>query len=399
MIPILLKGLWHRKIQNLALVISIVVGVSLIFSVLLIRYGVEDGLEKARQRLGADLLVVPSGTTVDPGEILYGGSPNNIYMPKQFEEKISQIQGIRKVTAQFFTQSLTDDCCDIGTAIRLIGYDPKTDWIIQPWLNNISKIQLADDEVILGANVPTSLTDKINILGKTFHITATLEPSGTGLDRSILMDINVARNIAVSSTNLQQIWNANGPPSELISAILIEVESNTDIDAIISQIENTGKVHAFSAAETKRRIYEQFLVITSLLIAAGSMAVVASAVQLFSRLYTLTIERQGEWGLYLALGSTPPNIVLLIVAEAVILCSIGTIIGMVFGYLLFLWSVGFITDHQIFPFIYPDFFLVFKTGLVIFFAWIAVGSVAAWIPAYRSSRIEPSLIMTRGEFD
>jgi putative ABC transport system permease protein len=399
MLQIIMKALRHRLVSNLALLVSIAAGVCLIFSVTLIHFGVSNGLEKARQRLGADILVVPVGVSVDPGEILYGGAPSNIYMPQELEQKVANMKGVQRATAQFFTQSLTEDCCDVGSAIRMIGYDSKTDWLVQPWLKDIAKTELADDEVIIGSGVTAGEGNKIMILGKSFHVVATMEPSGTGLDRSILTSIDTARRTAANSPLLKKIWQQNGDATNLISAILVEVAPGADVKEIIARLENFNEVQAFSAAETKRRTYEQFLVITGLLAVSGIVALVASIIQLFARLYTLTVERQGEWGLYLALGATPRKIALLIISETAILCTIGVAGGLVLGYLLYLWSVNFISVHQSFPFLYPGWGLTILSAAVILFFWLLVGIIAAWIPAYRGSHIEPTLVMTRGEFD
>lgn len=399
MLQIIMKALRYRMVSNLALLASIAAGVCLIFSVTLIQFGVSDGLEKARQQLGVDILVVPSGASVDPGEILYGGSPSNIYMKKELEQEVAKTKGVRRVTAQFFTQSLISDCCDVGLAIRMIGYDPKTDWLVQPWLKNIARTELSDDEAIVGSDVTTVQNNKIMILNKPFRVVATMEPSGTGLDRSILTNINTARQTASHSFSLEKVWQQNGEAVNLISAILVEMEPGADVKEIIAHLENFNQVRAFSATETKKRTYEQLSVITGLLEVSGIVALLASMIQLISRLYTLTIERKGEWGLYLALGATPRKIALLIISEAGILCSLGAAIGLVCGYVLYLWSIGFIGVHQAFPFVYPGIGLTVLIAAFIFFFWLLMGIIASWIPAYRGSHIEPTLVMTRGEFD
>ncbi|MCE5287032.1 MAG: ABC transporter permease [Pelosinus sp.] len=399
MLQIIMKSLQHRMITNLALLASIAAGVCLIFSVTLIQFGVSDGLEKARQRLGADILVVPSGASVDPGEVLYGGAPSNIYMKNELEQEVANLKGVKRVTAQFFTQSLDEDCCDLGVALRMIGYDPKTDWLVQPWLENVSKRELVDNEVIIGSGVTAAKGNNLTILGKEFHVVAVMEPSGTGLDRSILTSISTARKTAANSPLLKNVWQKNGEADKLISAILVEVEPGADVREIIVRLETSHEVRAFSASETKRRIYEQFLVVVGLLAASGIVALVASMIQLFTRLYTLTVERQGEWGLYLAIGATPRKITLLIIVEAGILCSLGAAGGLILGYLLYLWSVTFISTHQAFPFVYPGLGLMGVTAAGIYLFWLLVTVFAAWIPIYRGGHIEPTLVMTRGEFD
>jgi putative ABC transport system permease protein len=399
MIRLIIKSLWHRRVQNIAVLLSVAVGVCLVFSVALVQLGVSDGLSVAKQRLGADILAVPGGAAVEPGEILYGGAPQSIYMDKGMEQKIAAIPGVKSVTAQFFTQTLTEECCDTGEAIRLVGFDSKTDWLIQPWLKNIDKLKLAEDEIVVGSKVPVFSAQKIFILGKIFRVAAIMEPSGTGLDKSILLDIHAARSLAADSANLQDAFAAQGAPTDLISAVLVETEPDANILSVRSQIEGLGNVHAFSAAETKSQIFGQLTIITGLLLIAGILTVLASICQLFSRLYSLTLERQGEWGLYLAIGAAPKTVAAMIVAEAIMLCLLGALLGLLFGYALYLWSVGFIAAHQAFPFIYPGISSAFLIGFAILSAWVLISAMAALIPAYLSSHIEPNLVMTRGEFD
>ena len=398
MLKLIFKSLWHHRIQNAAVMFSIAIGVCLAFSVLLIQDGVSQGMEIAKQRLGADVLVVPGDASIEPGQILYGASPSNIYMPKNMESKVAAIAGVHKVTAQFFTQTVTEACCDIGEAIRLIGYDAKTDWIIEPWVKNIKQAELADNDIIVGVNVPLFSTDMINILGKSFHVAAIMEQTGTGLDKSIFMNIDTARQLAVESPQLASVWNEHNQAPNLISSILVEIDGSADIKKIHSDIQKLGNVQVFSAAETKQHIYDQLATIVGLLTIVGILAVLTSIFQLFARMYALTLERQGEWGLYIALGSTWADIAKMILAEVGFLAVGGAVTGFLFGYILFVWSIGFMEAQQAFPFLYPKLGTTFEIAFFIFVVLLFISSMAAVIPAYRSRSIQPSEIMTRGEF-
>ncbi|WP_199884052.1 ABC transporter permease [Anaerosinus massiliensis] len=399
MMHLILKSLWHRRVQNIALLCSIAVGICMVFSVALVQYGVSEGMEKAKQRLGADLLVVPDSATIEPGEILYGGSPQNIYMEKDIEQKIATIAGVKRVTAQFYSQTLDEECCNIGEPVRLVGFDPETDWLVQPWLKNIGKLQLENDEVIVGAKASGFSSQKIFILGKIFRVAAVMEPSGTGMDQSILMNIEEARALAGKSASLQEVFDVQGAPIDLLSAVLVETEADANVSSVRKQIEAIDNVHAFSAVETKQQIYGQIVILTGLLLAVAFLTMLVSLIQLFSRLYSLILERQSEFGLYLALGAVPKTILTIIITEAVLLCGIGSLAGLVLGYGLYVWLIDFIMVHQAFPFVYSNAATVVLLGAGIFGAWTLIGAIAALIPAYRSSHIEPNSVMVRGEYD
>ena len=130
----------------------------------------------------------------------------------------------------------------------------------------------------------------------------------------------------------------------------------------------------------------------------GILAVLTSIFQLFARMYALTLERQGEWGLYIALGSTWADIAKMILAEVGFLAVGGAVTGFLFGYILFVWSIGFMEAQQAFPFLYPKLGTTFEIAFFIFVVLLFISSIAAVIPAYRSRSIQPSEIMTRGEF-
>ncbi|OAM93924.1 MacB-like periplasmic core domain containing protein [Pelosinus fermentans DSM 17108] len=195
MLLLIWKSLLHRRLQSLTIVGSIAVGAAIVFSILAVYNGVSSGMELSKQRMGADIVIVPFGETLEPSLLLFGGATANSYMPKELVDGVRAVKGVHAITPQFFTHSLSADCHDIGTKNRMIGYDPASDWILAPWLKKVHKTELKDDEVILGAKVPVWAQNKISILGKWYNIIAIAEETGTTLDYSLLVSMNEARRV------------------------------------------------------------------------------------------------------------------------------------------------------------------------------------------------------------
>lgn len=399
MILLIGKSLLHRKLQSLAIIISIAFGVAIVFSVLAVHDGVSSGMELSKQRMGADIVIVPFGETLEPSLLLFGGAAANSYMPKNLVDGVRAVKGVRAVTPQFYTHSLSADCHDIGTQIRMIGYDPTSDWVLAPWLKKLHKTEIKDDEVILGAKVPTWTENKISILGKWYNIITTAEETGTTLDYSLLVSMNEARRVVSEDKSLTKVWNRMGPPSELISTILVQVDDGADINQVVSGIQEVGLMKPIVAAEVKKHISDHFTVFAILIGGIGILTVLASLLHLFSRFYTLTWERQAEWGLYLAFGATGRDIGIVIVGEAVIVSFVGSIAGLLLGSGLYSGSLKLLEAYQSFPFIHPSWGFLASTAIGITLLFTGLGALAAWLPAYQGSRIDPSTIMTRGEFD
>lgn len=400
MTALIWKSLCHRKLQNAALIFSIAAGVAILFCMSAIYYGVDKGMELSRQRMGADLVVIYGGARLDPSFYLFGGVADNSYIPADTLDAVRAVPGIVRATPQFFTQKLSADCHDIGTRNRMIGYAPDSDWIVGPWLNKATKREMMNNhEVILGAKIPTWTQNKISILGKWYDIIAIAEETGTTLDYSLFVSMGEARRVAAANPRMQSSWQKHGAPDQWISAVLAQVEPGADIDRIVDRIQQLGYVKTIVAAEVKSRIQDQFAVLGVLLGGAGVLAGLVSLFQLFARFYTLTWERQAEWGLYLALGASGRSIALLITGEAVMVALAGSVAGLTLGGMLYHIGLTVLDAYQAFPFVPASWAGLGLLGLTLTAVFTGLSALAAWLPAYEGSRMDPSTIMTRGECD
>ncbi len=399
MIRLIWKSLLHRKLQSAALIISIAVGVAIIFSVAAVYKGVASGMELSKQRMGADIVIIPYGVTLEPSLILFGGASANSYMPKNLVDAVRGVSGVRQATPQFFTHALTADCHDIGTQNRMIGYDPASDWIIGPWLKKAHKTELGPDEVILGAKVPTWTENQISILGKWYNIVTKAEETGTTLDYSLFVSMEEARRVVMKDTALKSVWTKQGPPAELISTILVQVDEQAKVEEVVARIQEVGFMQPIVASEVKKRIHSQFTVFGLLIGGLGLLAVFTSLFHLFARFYTLTWERQAEWGLFLAIGASGRKIAAIITGEAVLVTLTGSLAGLLLGGGLYKTALALLATYQAFPFVPPSWSFLVALSLLLCIIFAGLGALAAWLPAYLGSRIDPSTIMTRGEFD
>lgn len=393
------KSLLHRKLQTLSIIIAIAISVAIIFCITSLYQGVNAGMEVSKQRMGADIVIIPGGLTIEPSLYLFGGATANTYMPKDTLDAVRAIPGVTQATPQFFTNTLTADCHDIGTNNRMLGYDPESDWIIGPWLKKIHKNELNTDEVILGAKVPTWVENKIAILGKWYNIVAIAEETGTTLDYSLFVSMDEARRVVSINKQLKPVWEKQGPPAGLISAVLVKVSDTANVNEIVAAIQQVGYVQTIVAAEVKKRINDQFTVLVLLLGGIGALTALSSLFQLFSRFYTLTWDRQAEWGLYLAIGASGRDITILIVGEAIAITFTGAITGLVLGAALYQTGLAVLAVYQSFPYIAPSWLFLTLLSLILIGVYILLGALAAWLPSYRGRQIDPSTIMTRGEFD
>jgi putative ABC transport system permease protein len=401
MTALIWRSLAHRKFQCFAVAITIALGVGIIFSIVMVYRGVAQGVELSEQRMGADIVVVPGDVSiaVEPGIMLFGGATENTYMPRGTYPAIQAIKGVKSATPQFFTQKLTADCHDIGSAIRMAGFDAASDWIIKPWLKQANISRLADQAVVIGAKVNTWNQGYMYILGKKYEIVTVAEETGTSLDYSIFVNMEEARRVVAQSSQLQKVWDKQGPPDQLISAVLVQIDKSVPLDEILQQIYKTGYVQPIVASATKEKLQQQFTVLAWLLGIVGGLAALIALFQLFARFYTLALERQAEWGVYLALGASSRDIAWIVIGEAIAVTLAGSLAGLLLGAVMYYLLLQLLSSYQSFPFIAPGWQFAALASLSAIAVFVVLGCLAAWLPAYQGSRISPSTVLTRGEFD
>jgi putative ABC transport system permease protein len=401
MLRLIANSLLRRRWQSLATILGVALGAGLLLAVFLLYQGFEQGLERGRQRLGADLLVVPGNATVDPDRALFAGSPLNVYMDKKYAEQARKIPGVHSVEAQFFTQSLRLECCSVGTESRLIGVEGQVIHRLAG-MSPDGRDTLEPDEVILGSELMGGMSRPgglIELLGDIFRLGYRLEPTGTALDYSILMPIETARTLAAKSDALKPVWQDAGDPHQLVSALLIEVDRPGDIPAVGRALEDLGPLKVIRAADTFQRLKRLMNAFVFVLAAAGALTAIGGVVYLLGHFSSVAWDRKGEWALYRALGATKPRMGQLVVGEAVALALGGAVLGLPLGYALYRLAFTQLSAQNSFPFVAPGGALLAAgaAGALLLYGFIGFLSAAA--PALRVAQLEPALTMAQGDID
>jgi putative ABC transport system permease protein len=368
----------------------------LAFSVL---SALQGGLALSNDRLGADIIVLPSKSNADAFQTIFTAEPVNIYMPEALTRQIAQVKGVERLTTQFFTQSLNESCCSIGGATRLVGIDQATDFILQPWLdeNNISRLK--DDEIIVGGDIPTFLGNQASVLGKVFTVVGSLYPTGSGMDETIFMNLDVARQLAKDSPYLSSLWKKEAP-DQLISAALIKVSdgfSSTQVAESINNLDLT--VVAVSTSEIVTTMRSQITMIGNLVFGLWLAVFFVAGLSLIGRFSALARERKKEIGLLRAVGVQKFAVFKLIVFEAWLMAGVGGALGSVMGVLGVNALLEYLETSMDLPQSQWSFEMAICRGLLGIVVALLLGFLASVYPAWKSSRLDPQEAIARGELD
>lgn len=398
---LIVHSLARRRSRSLTTVLGVGLGVGLLFAVFVGYLGLTRGLDKGQQRLGADLLAVPFHAQVDVDQALFSGSPLNVYMDRGLAEAARKIPGVRRVEAQFYTHTLELPCCGNVPEIRLIGIEPEAVRRLAG-MSSEGETRIADDEVIVGAGLIDSMGwkgSRIELLGEIFRISYSLDSTGIGLDRSILMPIDTARKLAGSSEALKPVWDEAGPPDRLISALLVEVEDPSHIGEVKAALEDLGNLRVVQPAKTFQRIKATIASFALVLGVAGLLPALAGMGYLWGNIISAAWDRKGEWALYRALGATRLQLAKLVVGEAVVTALAGVLLGLPLGFGLYQLAVSRLAAEADFPLVPPGAWVFAFTSLAAVLLYALIGLLAALPPAWRVARLEPARIMAQGDID
>lgn len=120
----------RKPLRTAGLIIIVALVAFVLFAGGILSVSLKNGLESMKERLGADLLVVPVGYDEGVEGIIVKGEPAYFYFDKSVETQLEKVEGVKCVSSQFYLTSLNQDCCSVP--VQFIGFDPETDFSIQP---------------------------------------------------------------------------------------------------------------------------------------------------------------------------------------------------------------------------------------------------------------------------
>lgn len=349
------------------------------------------GLEKGLSRLGADIMIVPR--TVDKAVIksYTTGEPATFYMPGDILQKVKRYSFIDKISPQLYIKSLTGaSCCSISS-VFLIGFDPETDFTVNPWLGTDTKT-LGPDDIICGAAIAMPVGSTARFYGQKFRVAGNLESGGMGLDFSIFIPLGTAHRMIMESQRKAEksLEIKTGDISALLIKLKPEAEGGIPswkaAFEIEKEIPDISVVRPADLTEKVRKNLSRLVTMsTSISLAVWTLCAVLIAL-IFAM---IARERQRETGLLRALGATRLHIFIMMETEALIITFLGAVFGALSSWgitLLFSQMISLKLEIPLSPLVFGDTASIISKSVGLA---VIVGCLSALIPALRSTFLEP----------
>lgn len=391
------RNLKRRQLQSITSV-AITAVVIFIFTIAYASIGtIKEGMALSKERLGADCVLVPKYASVKGEDLLFTAAPENIYMDTQVWNHVESLGHYKEITPQFYCQTLSLSCCEPGEAVRIIGFDSKTDFILPPHLKYDTAYN-GDYEIVLGSGFDDNLIgSNYLILGEKFFPTNQLQATGTGMDDTIFINMDVARRLCKEHFILSKDWVDKDPFSK-ISVIMVALDDNTSPEMYEKLIqENNVDARLVVTGETIRSMQDQTINLINIFIGIWIALLFVSILSIYSRFSTLARERRKEIGLLGALGVTRKEIFFLIFVECTLVAFVGGLIGVVLGIIVSPYAIGYLKDIFRLSESLWTVSLAIKTGLIGLLLGVLIGSISAFYPSWKSASMQPHEAMSQGE--
>ena len=97
----------------------------------------------------------------------------------------------------FYLASASAGCCSIP--VQIIGFEPETDFLIQPWISRSYSGTVGDGDVIVGSDISVPLNHQLRFYDTDCNVVAQLDRTGTGLDTAVYANMNTIKQMMKST--------------------------------------------------------------------------------------------------------------------------------------------------------------------------------------------------------
>ena len=350
MLGAMLGEAWHamgaNRMRSFLTMLGMMIGVGAVVIMMAIGQGAQYAVMQSINAMGSNLFIVLSGAPTSSGA--RAGSGSAVSLTMQDAQLIEELEGVigaapvRMSSAQMIYGPNNWNTSVIGTSPSYLNVRA---WnLASGYSFSESDMRSATRVALIGQTVAENLFDDVDPTGKTlrinqspFTVLGVLERKGQSMDGRDQDD-----TVIVPLTTAQRKL-FGGQFSDSVRMIMVQASSpqtmNMVENGINSLLRQRHKIRegepsdfmvrnltaaAESEAETTRTM-------SLLLGAIASISLLVGGIGIMNIMLVSVTERTREIGVRKALGATKANILLQFLIEAVVLCLLGGLVGVIIG--------------------------------------------------------------------
>jgi putative ABC transport system permease protein len=237
-------------------------------------------------------------------------------------------------------------------------------------------------KILFNKKPSKALNQIISIGSHRFQVIGVLASKGSSMgqnsDNQIFIPILAEKRIYGYSTKNYTITVAANASSQIDDAISASIGVMRNVRRLRASEDNDFET--FKSDGLLDVLKENTVTIRVATIAIGMITLLGAAIGLMNIMLVSVTERTREIGISKALGATRKNIMTQFLTEAVIICQLGGIVGVILGFIagnLVAWGVG------------GKFMVPWAWMALGFFTCLFVGLLSGIYPALKAARLDP----------
>ncbi len=406
-----LSALWTHKLRTGLSVLGVVIGVAALVAIVSMIEGATAAISGQIVGLGARTITV----NLYPTRVIQPGQGAG-FLAEQISDELRSAAAVAEAVPISTASGEVQVGFNQTSPLRVVGTTPEYAWLFEFWPAEGRFLHPLDEGkpvVVLGAQLATDLLGPGDHVGKdlvvnlqnetlVLHVVGVMNPRGTvgtyDVDGQAYVPISLLQEISGNryfSTYIVQAIG-EGQVDEAVSQIeaildqkfaALSQTTNTAMRAIAAMpggaARTTTQIVPYTV-QAQRELIQAFeeSTRTMMLILGGIAAIslLVGGIGIMNIMLVAVVERTREVGIRMATGARPGDILGQFLFEAVLVCVVGGVLGLVVGWLA--GAVGARIGEW--PFVFSP------LPPVIAFAFsLLIGVVFGIYPAIRASHLDP----------
>ena len=392
-----IKNIKRKPARTVALILLAAFLAFTIFGGSVTVLSLRNGLNSYETRLGADIVVVPnearSHGTID--SILLEGIPGYFYMDSSNLDKIRNMEGVEEATPQFYLSTVSSGCC--SAKVQIIGFDPDTDFSIQPWIRESYSGEMGRGDIIVGSNITVPKDRMLKFYNVRCNVVGKLDETGTGLDNAVYTNMETIKTMMEASVVEGYDYFEGISVDRAISSIMVKVQNGYDIDSVNNDI--NIHVRKVEATKSKSMISAIASGLSNVAGVIGGLTIViwVLAIVVLVIAYMMIVhERTKELAVLRVMGASKKMLSRLLMTESGITGLIGSVIGVIMACAIVFPFSTLIKNKLDLPYLLPGIGTVIMLLVSAVLITVIAGGIAASVSAKRVVTSDTGLILREG---
>lgn len=385
-----LQSIRHQGFVSLIFFFLVFIVSVSVFGTALFTENIELGVRQSGNRVGADIMVVPTDYGESANEVLFKGNSCTVLLKDNITDGLKKLDGISNASPQLYLQTLPMKCC-ASAKMQIIAIDPATDFTVSEWMGNDIVRKLGRDEIIAGSAGGVGVGEKVRLFGRELRVVGVMDETGMGYDQSVFLSYQTADLI----TARKEYADIFGERTDLASTVLVNIRGDAEKERVrreISDIYASEGISAYTVSDIVDGLSKQAGYFKSFGEILNAIVAVIGAVALFS-LVTITFhQRRNRVGSLLSVGISKGRIAGIFFREYIYLMLSATAAGIIFVCIFLLPLHNIIKQQLDMPYKFIDIYNAAGLALLTAGVNLVILLAAVSMTFFKLIRLEPAML-------